>query len=109
MHPRVELPYHVRVGRRVEAEHRGVMRDRAEALSRLTSHALRGGVGCDQLRKQRFESLKLLQQRVVRRIANRRPIEDVVAVVVMADLASECFDALARLCRRETMADRCCG
>ena len=58
------------------------------------AHALRRGVARDELGMLVLERLQLVEERVVRRIRELRVVEDVVAVVVVLDQATELGGAL---------------
>jgi len=107
-HAYVELPHRVGVARRIEAEHRRVMRNRTKALAQLAADALRRRLCRDEIRKLRFDPEQLLHQRVVRGVADRGPVQHVVSIVMVLDLLAQSLHPPAGLCRREALSDRCC-
>ena len=57
-----------------------------ESLGRLAAHALRGRVGREQLGMRGLHPLQLVHQRVVLGVGDLRRIENVVQVLVTAQL-----------------------
>jgi hypothetical protein len=69
------------------------MLDDAEGLHRLPRHALGGRIQGDELRVPLLSSAQLAHELVVLGVADFGAIEDVVAVVVVADLGAQLLDA----------------
>ena len=63
-----------------------------EALARLASNTLRGRVRRDQLRVRRLNLFELLHEQIKFSVADFRIVEDVIAVLVMANLIAQRFD-----------------
>jgi hypothetical protein len=70
-----------------------MMRYGAKALAHLAGDALCGRVRRDERRVLGFQCLELLHQGVERRIADGRPAQDVVPIVVEANLLPQVFHA----------------
>ena len=60
-----------------------------EALSRLAAYSLGGRVGGEQFGMLGFDPLELVHQRVVLGVGDLRGIEDVVEMLVTAQLGAE--------------------
>ncbi len=84
--PRRQLFFVERVRQR---EHRDEMRVLHERTGRLRANALRRRVGGSQRRVFFLERQERAIELVVRRVGNRRPIEDVVVVRGLIDLAAK--------------------
>src|SRR5438876_4156374 len=69
------------------------MLNRLKFLRRLAADPLRWGVWANELRKLRLEVLQLAHLRVVLGIAAHWIVEDVIAVVVQADFATQFLNA----------------
>src|SRR3569623_382678 len=65
-----------------------------------TANALRRGIGSQEFRMHSLERLQFLEQRIVGRVGNARPVEDVVLVIVLVQLAPQFCGALYSLCGR---------
>jgi hypothetical protein len=89
----VELVNHLWLRRRFEAEQRCPMHYGAEALTHLTGDTLCGRVRRDERRVLGFQCLELLHQGIVRRIADGRPVQGIVPIVVVANLLPQVFHA----------------
>src|SRR5690606_27342566 len=87
----------VALARRLEAGHGRYVLDRPELRGRLARDALRGRVGRDQVGEALFDALQRVEQAVVLLVRDLRPVEDVVEVVVVADLAAQPFGEAAGL------------
>ena len=85
-HPGGQLLLVARVGQR---QHRRQVRHLGELVERLGAHALGGRVGRHELGVLGLEVAQLVQQRVVDVVAHLGVVEDVVAVVVMVELAPQ--------------------
>ena len=81
----------------VQAQHRPRVPHLLESLGRLPAHALRRRVRRQQLRMLRLESLQLIHQRVVLRIADRRRVHHVVEVLMPPQFRAQLLNALLRL------------
>src|SRR5204862_6711897 len=80
-----------------EREHRLEVADLLELLERLAAHPLGRGVGRPQLGVLVLEPAQLVEESVVRVVADLGGVENVVAAVVMGDLAPELLGALRGL------------
>src|SRR5262249_14367752 len=85
-----ELALAVRV---VEAEHGHAVGEGRELLGRLLAHALRGAVRGDEVGVLRLEIAELALQAVVLLVGDLRRVQDVVEVLVAADLLAQLADA----------------
>ena len=86
LHPRNErLDLLRRVGV-VETHHRHLVANRLKAGHRRATDALTGRIGCDQFRETPFELAQFPLQAVEFEIADQRPVEDMVGVLMPADL-----------------------
>jgi hypothetical protein len=92
-HPAVEGGKLFLTERVVHGQHRGRVAHARERLGRGRADALGGRIRAHQLGMPPLERLELPEQAVVRRIRDRRAVEDVVAVVVLADPAPQLADA----------------
>src|SRR5258706_412525 len=92
----VERQHLVTLHERIERQHGLQVLDLLERRPQTPAHAQRGGVGRAQVGELLFERLELAEPLVVLRVRDRRPVEHVVAVVVLADLGGELLDALLR-------------
>src|SRR5579875_1261012 len=101
-HPRVELRHLVAARGVGEREHRVAMAHGLELGQRRTAHALRGGIGGDQLGMRLLERLQAAEERVVLGVGDLGRVEDVVEVVVPADLAAELLDLRLHVVRGGT-------
>ena len=72
-----------------QAQHRPAVADLGEAPRRRRAHALRGRVGRAQRGVRRLQGLQLAHPVVVRRVVDRRRVEDVVGVVRLVDQAAQ--------------------
>ena len=70
----------------IQAQHRRDVPARLEAFAGRSAHALRGRVRRDQFRVCGLELLQLVHQPVEFGIGNRRAVEQVIAMLVQADL-----------------------
>jgi hypothetical protein len=70
--------------------------DVLELLQRPPPHPLSRRLGDDQLRVRRLQLAQLVEQRVVLVVADLGIVEDVVAMVVMLDLAAQLVRARRR-------------
>src|SRR5271165_5075694 len=68
------------------------MRNFDESLARLAAHTLCRRIGRDQRRMLSFEVLQLPHQLVEFGVADLRLVQDVVAILVMADFFAKSFD-----------------
>ncbi len=78
-----------------EAEHGPAVANGGELLQGRRADALGGGVGCDQLGVGFLQLLELAKEAVVVGVADLRGVEDVVAVVVVLELAAQLLDSIA--------------
>src|SRR5215211_278579 len=72
-----------------EREHRLAVGDLLQVLDRLGTDALGGRVGRDELGMLGLEPAQLVEQRVVDVVVDGGVVEDVVAVVVVLELAAQ--------------------
>ena len=68
------------------------MRNLDETFARFSTHALGGGIGCDQVRMLSFQGLELAHQSVVVGVAYLGLIQDVVQMFVAAQGIALSFD-----------------
>ena len=78
----------------VEREHRARVGDLGEALFRLATHALGGGVGREEAGVLGFEGLEAVHGLVVLGIGPLGGVEHVVEVLVVAEVFAESLDLL---------------
>jgi hypothetical protein len=90
-----------------QRQHRRRVRHRGEAGERRRADPLRRRVAAQQLGMLGFERLQLAKQPVVLGISDQRCIEDVIAVVVLADLGAQATRPLARAHSPRRSSDRC--
>jgi hypothetical protein len=92
-HPHPQLLLRARVR---ERQHRLQVADLLELGDGLGAHALCGRVRRAQLRVLGLDPPQLVEQRVVRVVPDDRVVEDVVAVVVLGQLAAQLHRAVGR-------------
>ena len=105
--PLVEPADFVRVGDRFQADHRRQVADLRERRQHAAAHALRRRVRRHQVREGALEPEEILEQGVVGRVRDLRPIQHVVRVLVTPQLAAQLLDAPPRLVPRHAVQIRC--
>ncbi len=81
----------------VQREHRNAVPDGPEDVRRHAADPLSGRVPGDQLRVAGFQRLQLLHERVILGIGGVGLVEDIIPVVMMAQLCAQVFDLPAGL------------
>ena len=79
----------------VQREHGPRVAHFFEALGRLAADALGGRVGGEQFGMRGLKALELVHQRIVCGVGDFRRVENVIEVLVTAQLGAQLFDALA--------------
>ena len=96
-YPSIKIQYIVGGKRVVERQHRHAMAHLGELVGRRRADALRRRVGRHPLWMCRLQLAQLLHEPVVLGVRHLRLIEDVVAVVVLLDLAPQFSETLLQL------------
>ena len=95
-HPAIEIAQRV-VGKCVvEAQHRTRVAHRLKTRARDASHARRGRIRRDQFRIRGLQLFQAVHQAVVSGVRHLGIVQNVVAVVVMANLFPQLFDLVFR-------------
>jgi hypothetical protein len=81
----------------IQRQHRYFVPDFAEFTERRRTDAPGRGILGDQFRMLGFQRLQFAQQAVILRVRNQRVVEDVIPVVMEADLLPKLLHALRRL------------
>jgi hypothetical protein len=93
-HAAVEIAQRVHGKCVVEAHHRHPVAHLLKSFARRAAHALRGGIGSEQLRVLVFQLLELAHQLVEGRIGNFRVVGHVIEVFVAPDFIAQAFNFL---------------